>query len=61
MRQEIFCYTEDKEQVQFIAIDGSLEAHDVLAGLIMEVARLSDKTPRDILHKIAGKLQNMHN
>jgi len=61
MRQEIFCYTDNQEQMHFIGIDGSLEAHDILAGLIVEVAKLSERTPRDILHKVAGKLQNMHN
>ena len=57
MKQEIFCYIQGKEHVHFLSIDGSLEAHDVIADFVMQISKLSEKTPRDVMHAVTGKLQ----
>ena len=57
MKQEIFCYVKGKEQVQFLNVDGSLEAYDILVEFVDQVAKISGNSHRDILHTVAGKLQ----
>lgn len=61
MKQEIYCYLKEKEHVQFLNIDGSLEAHDILADFVIQISELSDTSARDVLHKVAGKLQVLTN
>ena len=57
MKQEIFCYVKGKEQVHYLTLDGSLEAHDILAELVVKVAAISKQHSRDVLHDISGKIQ----
>ncbi|PHR53340.1 MAG: hypothetical protein COA44_15490 [Arcobacter sp.] len=61
MKQEIFCYIQDKEDVHFLNVDGSLEVHDILASFVIQIAKLNESTPRDILHAVSGKLQVLMN
>ena len=57
MQQEIFCYIKGKEHVHFLSIDGSFEAHDILAEFIIQISKLTEKPARDIMHTVNGKLQ----
>jgi len=61
MKQEIFCYIEGEENVHFLNIDGSLEAYDILAAFVIQIAKLNESTPRDVLHAVSGKLQVLMN
>lgn len=61
MKQEIFCYVKGKEQVHFLNVDGSLEAHDILAELVFQIAKLSEASPREVMHTLSGKLQVLIN
>jgi len=61
MKQEIFCYVKGKEHVHFLSLDGSLEAHDILVDLVTQVAKLSESSSRDVLHKVSGKLHLLMN
>ena len=61
MRQEIFCYIKGKEHVHFLNIEGSLEAHDILAEFVYQIAALSESTPKEVMHTLSGKLQVLIN
>ena len=61
MKQELFCYIHGKEEVHYLNIDGSFEAHDILADVVMKIAKISDSTPRDVVHRVSGKLQVLMN
>ncbi len=61
MKQEIFCYVKGQEQVHYLTLDGSLEAHDLLAELVIKVAEISKEHTYDVLHTISGKIQTIVN
>ncbi len=61
MKQEIFCYVKGQEQVHYLSLDGSLEAHDLLAELVIKVAEISKQHTHDVLHNISGKIQTIVN
>ena len=61
MKQEIFCYVKGKEQVHYLTLDGSLEAHDILAELVLKVSKISKQHSRDVLHNVSGKIQALIN
>lgn len=61
MKQEIFCYIKGKEDVHFLNLNGSLEIYDILVELVMQTSKLSESSPRDVLHKVSGKLQVLIN
>lgn len=61
MKQEIFCYVRGKEQVHYLTLAGSLEAHDILAELVVKVADISKQNSRDVLHDVSGKIHALIN
>jgi len=61
MKQEIFCYIKGKEQVHYLTLDGSLEAHDILAELVVKVSEISKQSSREVLHSVSGKIQTLIN
>jgi len=61
MKQDIFFYIKGKEEAQHFSLEGSLEAHDILADFIIELSKLSSSSPREILHTVSGKLQILIN
>jgi len=61
MKQEIFCYVHGNQQVHYLTLDGSLEAHDILAELVLKISNISQKHSRDVLHDVSGKIQVLMN
>ena len=61
MKQEIFCYVKGNEQVHYLILDGSLEAHDILAELVLKVSEISKQHSREVLHDVSGKIQALIN
>jgi hypothetical protein len=61
MKQEIFCYVKGNEKVHYLTLDGSLEAHDILAELVLKVSKISQQHSRDVLHDVSGKIHTLIN
>ncbi|HIC44350.1 MAG TPA: hypothetical protein EYO73_08735 [Sulfurimonas sp.] len=61
MKQEIYCYINGHDQKHVLNLEGSFQAEDILASLVMQISMLKDSTPRGVLHQVSGKLQVMIN
>jgi len=47
--------------MQFLSIEGSLEAHDILAELVCQITKINESTAREVIHILAGRLQALIN